>query len=244
MAMLYMQTGMFLRGVGGYYFEGNLNNTAQQEKWMDYWRETEFRSRRSYNPNNIYRTRGRGISGMAWGQGELIASPAALSRAVAAVANNGLMIPNRYVFRISDSLLPPKKGIQIIKDPKAAALMVDYMKKQSAPKIGKLGIYVGGKTGTPERIARNQRINDGWYVFFAPKANGTGHIVTCVRIENTRGSSVAVNLAGVNVIPVLRQMGYIKGFEGGPVPVSGTAMVDSTQVRADSTVVIPDSTNR
>ena len=244
MAMLYMQTGMFLRGVGGYYFEGNLNNTAQQEKWMDYWRETEFRSRRSYNPNNIYRTRGRGISGMAWGQGELIASPAALSRAVAAVVNNGMMIPNRYVFRISDSLLPAKKGVQIIKDPKAAALMVDYMKKQSAPKIGKLGIYVGGKTGTPERIAHNQRINDGWYVFFAPKANGTGHIVTCVRIENTRGSSVAVNLAGVNVIPVLRQMGYIKGFEGGPVPVSGTAMVDSTQVRADSTVVIPDSTNR
>ena len=234
MALLYMQTGMFLRGVGGYYFEGNLSNTVQQDKWMDFWRETEFKSRKSYNPNNIVRTRGRGISGMAWGQGELIASPAAMSRAVSAVANGGVMMPNRYIFRVSDSMLPTKKGVQIIKDPKAAALMTDYMKKQSAPKVAKLGIAVAGKTGTPERIARNRRMNDGWYVFFAPKTNGSGHIVTCIRIENTKGSSVAVNLAGVNVIPILRQMGYIKGFDGVPVQDTGTGMVHVTNIPADS----------
>ena len=30
--------------------------------------------------------------------------------------------------------------------------------------------YVAGKTGTPERIFKGEAINDGWYVFFAPKA--------------------------------------------------------------------------
>jgi cell division protein FtsW (lipid II flippase) len=216
MATLYMQAGLFLRGVGGYYYNADLNNTAQQDKWMKLWESTEFRSRKSYNPYNIIATRGRGISGMAWGQGELVASPAAMARVASAIANNGVMIPNRYVFRVADSMLPIKKGVPVAKDPKYAALMMDYMKKQSAPKVDKLGIAVAGKTGTPERIARNKRINDGWYVFFAPKVNGTGNIVTCVRIENCRGSGVAVRLAGSKVIPVLREKGYIKGFEGVP----------------------------
>jgi hypothetical protein len=131
------------------------------------------------------------------------------------------MLPNRYVFRVADSVLPVKRGVPITKDPKYAALMTDYMKKQSAPKVDKLGIAVAGKTGTPERIARNKRINDGWYVFFAPKANGAGNIVTCVRVENCKGSGVAVRLAGAKVIPVLREKGYIKGFEG-PGVMKGT----------------------
>jgi hypothetical protein len=91
--------------------------------------------------------------------------------------------------------------------------MVDYMKKQSASKVDKLGITVAGKTGTPERIFKGRRINDGWYVFFAPKPQGPGHIVTCIRIEDAKGSSEAVKLAGRHVIPFLLQRGYIKSFE-------------------------------
>jgi cell division protein FtsI/penicillin-binding protein 2 len=56
-----------------------------------------------------------------------------------------------------------------------------YMIEQSAPKEYTLGIAVAGKTGTPERIWKKQQINDGWYVFFAPKANGTGNMVVCMR---------------------------------------------------------------
>ena len=78
-----------------------------------------------------------------------------------------------------------------------------------------MGIRVAGKTGTPERIWKGRRINDGWYVFFAPKASGSGHVVVCIRIEGTKGSSDAVRLAGKHVIPQLLQMGYIKGFEAG-----------------------------
>jgi cell division protein FtsI/penicillin-binding protein 2 len=236
MAALYMQAGLFLRGVGGYYYTADLNNASQHDKWMKVWENTEFKSRRSYNPNNIHATRARGISGMAWGQGELVASPAAIARIALGIANNGTMLPNRYVFKVADSMLPLKKGTPIAKDPKYAALMTDYMKKQSAPKVDKLGIAVAGKTGTPERIARNKRINDGWYVFFAPKANGAGNIVTCVRVENCRGSGVAVRLAGSKVIPVLREKGYIKGFEGSGI-VKGNTDTSSAprRVAADTT---------
>ncbi len=72
MGTVYLQTGMFLHGAGGYYYEYERNNTEQQNQWRELWRKTEFASLRSYNPNNIKRTRGRGISGMSWGQGELI----------------------------------------------------------------------------------------------------------------------------------------------------------------------------
>ena len=91
--------------------------------------------------------------------------------------------------------------------------MTDYMKKQSAGKAERLGVTVAGKTGTPERIWKSERINDGWYVFFVPKANGKGHIVTCIRLESAKGSSEAVRLAGQYVVPVLLKRGYIKSFE-------------------------------
>jgi hypothetical protein len=122
-------------------------------------------------------------------------------------------MPNRFVLKISDSAIGAGKGIAITKDPKYAQLMTRFMQEQSASKVDKLGLKVAGKTGTPERIVRQQRINDGWYTFFAPKANGAGHIVVCVRIEDAKGSSVAVRMAGKHVIPKLLELGYVKSFE-------------------------------
>ncbi len=112
-----------------------------------------------------------------------------------------------------DCLPGVKQGVQIARSPHYAQLLTEYMRKQSANKVNRLGITVAGKTGTPERILKSERINDGWYVFFAPKASGTGHVVVCVRIENTKGSSDAIKLAGKHVIPILLQRGYIKSFE-------------------------------
>jgi hypothetical protein len=218
MGTIYMKAGLFLRGVGGYFYDGDLTNNDQQEKWRNIWRKTEFNSIRSYNRNDIRRTRGRGISGMAWGQGELIATPASMARVASAIANGGVMMHNRYVMKVSDSTLALEEGVPLLKDATAADLMTKYMKEQSANKKDKLGLVVAGKTGTPERILKGERINDGWYVFFAPKAKGPGHIVVCVRIEKTKGSSVAVRLAGTHVIPVLQKHGYIKSFGEGPPP--------------------------
>jgi cell division protein FtsI/penicillin-binding protein 2 len=212
MGDIYLKAGLFLRGVGGYYFDADFNNTDRHDRWRDIWRNTEFRSIRSYNPNDIRRTRGRGISGMAWGQGELIATPAAIARVAAGIANEGTLMHSRYVMKVSDSTLPLAEGVPLLKEAESAAFMTQYMKEQSAGKAGRLGLVAAGKTGTPERILKGERINDGWYVFFAPKEKGPGHIVVCVRIEKTKGSSVAVRLAGSHVVPVLKKFGYIKSF--------------------------------
>ncbi|HEX2535809.1 MAG TPA: penicillin-binding transpeptidase domain-containing protein, partial [Chitinophagaceae bacterium] len=230
MATLYIQTGMFLRGLGGYYYEGRMTDGLRQNQWRETWRRTEFRSRDRYNPNDIRATRGRGVSGMAWGQGELIATPAAVARLAAGVANKGFLVQNRYVLKIADSTLGIKDSVVVAKDPAYADLLTDYMKKQSANKVTRLGIAVAGKTGTPERIVRQRRINDGWYVFFAPKPRGGGHIVVCVRIEGAKGSSEAVALSGKHVIPVLQRLGYITGF-GTPAGTGATARTASPPAR-------------
>jgi cell division protein FtsI/penicillin-binding protein 2 len=96
------------------------------------------------------------------------------------------------------------------------------MQEQSANKTERLGLKVAGKTGTPERVVRGQRINDGWYTFFAPKANGAGHVVVCIRIEDVKGSSVAVRMAGKHVIPVLKELGYVKSFDQEKRPLKET----------------------
>jgi cell division protein FtsW (lipid II flippase) len=216
MAQLYLKTGMFLHGVGGYYYE-HPNRAEQEDKWLDLWRKTEFNTKPRYNPGNIRRTRARGISGMAWGQGELIATPAAVTRLASGVANGGVLMPSRYVLSVGGVRQPPKKGIQVAADPQYAQLLTGYMIKQSANRATELSIAVAGKTGTPERIWKGKRINDGWYVFFAPTPTGSGHTVVCVRIESTKGSRDAVRLAGKHVIPFLQQKGYIKSF-GPDVP--------------------------
>lgn len=95
MADLYLKTGMFLHGVGGYYYGRRTENEVREQRWLDLWKKTEFSS--AYDPDNIYRNRATGISGMAWGQGELIATPAAVARLASAIANRGTLVPNRYV---------------------------------------------------------------------------------------------------------------------------------------------------
>ncbi len=233
MGTVYLQTGMFLHGVGGYYYRYNNDNSQQEEKWQNVWRKTEFASAKKYDPNNIYRTRGKGISGMAWGQGELIATPAAVARVASAIANHGLLMPDRYVISISGKKQQPAKGMAITR-PAYADFLKSYMLLQSAGKATRLKLVVAGKTGTPERIWNSERINDGWYVFFAPKANGKGHIVTCIRLEATKGSSEAVRLAGQYVIPVLKQRGYIKSFEAvKPLPTGLPPTIGTVQGETD-----------
>ncbi|WP_316811760.1 FtsW/RodA/SpoVE family cell cycle protein [Pedobacter heparinus] len=214
MADLYLKTGMFLRGVGGYYYSRDTNNLKQEDKWKALWERTEFNTKPKYDPARIRRTRAKGISGMAWGQGELIATPAAVARLVSGVANKGQMVANRYVLKISDSTTSVKPAIKIANDPQYADSIGHYMLKQSENKTYTLGLKVAGKTGTPERIWKDEKINDGWYTFYAPRANGKGNIVVCIRIESTRGSSKAVRLAGQHVVPVLLKLGYLNKEKG------------------------------
>lgn len=224
MATLYLKTGMFLHGVGGYFYNKRDDNDRQENEWRELWRKTEFNTKPRYDPNNIRRTRAKGISGMAWGQGELIATPAAIARLASGVANNGALMANRYVLKVSDSVTAVRKSTNLAANPQYAQLLRSYMILQSAPKVPILGISVAGKTGTPERIWKGAQINDGWYVFFAPKPNGKGNIVTCIRVESTKGSSNAVHAAGKDIVPLLQKRGYIKNIVEQPVRSTATAV--------------------
>ncbi|SFH05756.1 FtsW/RodA/SpoVE family cell cycle protein [Pedobacter insulae] len=226
MGDVYLKTGMFLHGVGGYYYTKPSEDHKQVEKWKELWRRTEFNTKPKYNPNNIRKTRAKGISGMSWGQGELIASPAAVARMVMGIANHGEIITNRFMLKAGDHVQAVKSGTKLTNDPQYAELMRKYMIKQSELKTGILGIAVAGKTGTPERIWKKEQINDGWYVFFAPKPNGNGNVVVCIRIEVTKGSSDAVRLAGRHVIPFLLKGGYIKSITP-PARVIAPKPIDS-----------------
>ena len=210
MAQLYLKTGMFLRGAGGYYYGRKATDPEQENRWFTLWRNTEFKS--AYNPSNIYKNRATGISGMAWGQGELIATPAAVARLASSIANKGILVPNRYVLKINDSTVVSKEGVVLAKEPAYAALLKKYMIEQSAGKAGQFGLAVAGKTGTPERIVKKKKVNDGWYVFFAPDPHTAGYTVVCIRIEATKGSSEAIKLAGQKVIPLLVQNGYMRSI--------------------------------
>ena len=86
------------------------------------------------------------------------------------------------------------------------------MIEQSAGKAAQFGISVAGKTGTPERIVKKKKVNDGWYVFFAPNSKGTGFTVACIRIVSTKGSSEAIRLASEKVIPILVRRGYMSSI--------------------------------
>ncbi|WP_442592102.1 FtsW/RodA/SpoVE family cell cycle protein [Pedobacter sp. AW31-3R] len=210
MAELYLKTGMFLHGVGGYYYGRKNVNEEQDERWLKLWRKTEFNS--AYHPGNIYKNRASGISGMAWGQGELVATPAAVARLAAGIANHGVLVPNRYVLKMNDTPVAPKEGVGLADKSAYADLLKKYMIAQSAGKAGVFGIAVAGKTGTPERMLKKKKVNDGWYVFFAPDGQPGGYTVVCIRIESTKGSSEAVRVAGADVIPILVQKGYMNSI--------------------------------
>lgn len=210
MGELYLKTGMFLHGAGGYYYGRQILDEDKKQRWFELWKRTEFSS--AYDAAHIYKNRATGISGMAWGQGELIATPAAVARLASAIANQGLLVPNRYALKLNDSAVKIKEGTALTKDPRYAALLKQYMIEQSAGKAGQFGLSVAGKTGTPERIVKKKKVNDGWYVFFAPDGSGKGYTVVCIRIESTKGSSEAVKLAGQTVIPLLVQKGYLSSI--------------------------------
>ncbi|MEO7444255.1 MAG: FtsW/RodA/SpoVE family cell cycle protein [Ferruginibacter sp.] len=241
MATVYMKTGMFLHGVGGYYYDTPIPDASQEESWRKLWRETEFASSKRYNRNNIIPTRAKGISGMAWGQGELVATPASIARLAASISNKGMLMPSRFVQDISGKPVALQPGTSVANNPEYAEELKKYMLLQSQNKQGRLGIYVAGKTGTPERILNGLRINDGWYVFFAPRPNGQGNLVVCIRLEAAKGSSEAVRLAGSYVIPELIRRGYIQSF---PAPAGSKPALPSTTVRIAATPGVPgeDST--
>jgi len=77
---------------------------------------------------------------MAWGQGELVATPAAVARVASAIANNGTMMQNRFVLDVNGVAAATKPGQSIVNDTAYAKPLTGFMKKQRYTKKPKMGI--------------------------------------------------------------------------------------------------------
>ena len=156
----------------------------------------------------------------AWGQGEIDATPLNMARVVSAVVNDGKMPITRY-----SSLDGDVKDIELTGKDEAAELK-SYMYDQAHDNGRKFPEYVGGKTGTPERVLgrdlerikedKNAKLmpNDAWYVFYVDNQGYSNSLAVAIRIERVSykhksyNSGKAMELANV-VLEVLKQKNYI-----------------------------------
>ncbi|GAB3727650.1 FtsW/RodA/SpoVE family cell cycle protein [Spirosoma lituiforme] len=215
MADLYLATGMNIDFVGGYSFSDTRTN-PERDLIRKHWRDSSFVIRRNLYNSTQYPKRYRSeFSGLAWGQGQLTSTPVALARMAGAIANKGVLQPSRYVLNQAGRPQPIGAGQRVSRQANYADQLESFMIDQSNPSEGRSKISiarVAGKTGTPERMVRGIRRNDGWFVFFAPTPDGQSHTVVSVRIELGESSAEAVQLANTVIAPILKQRGYLGSF--------------------------------
>ena len=98
-------------------------------------------------------------TGIAWGQGVMSATPLNMARVASIVANDGELVPTRYVLQEGDEKMDTKKPVRILSS-ETNKLLKSYMGDEAKKNIhSKTGIRysfknakdIGGKTGTPER---------------------------------------------------------------------------------------------
>lgn len=183
--------------------------------------------------NNLWRMNNRlahDIWNWAWGQGGLDATPLAMARVASIVANDGDMPVTRYL--LSDS----KRYIHIYDSYDNDSLR-SLMKQESRFHSGFNEPYVGGKTGTAERVLNTREVtkadgsvveevadkpNDAWYVCFVEDVNvrrvqngiemvEPTTLAVAVRIERAGNlySTKAKDFVRDRILPILRESGYI-----------------------------------
>ncbi|GAB4025970.1 hypothetical protein GCM10028809_08590 [Spirosoma gilvum] len=215
LADLYLATGMNVDLIGGYSFS-DTHTDAERLQIRQHWRDSSFVVRRKLYQSTQYPRRYRSeFSGLAWGQGQLTATPASLARMAGAIANKGILQPSRYILDRAGKPESTGAGKALARRSDYAEQLKEFMIEQSNPSAGRNKISVArvaGKTGTPERIVQGVQQNDGWYVFFAPTPDGRSNTVVTVRIELGESSADAVNLANTVVAPILKQRNYLGSF--------------------------------
>ncbi|WP_234736768.1 FtsW/RodA/SpoVE family cell cycle protein [Tellurirhabdus bombi] len=215
LANLYLATGMNIDFVGGYSYNPDNQN---KERILTHWRDSSFVVNRQFyerwrgTKRNRYNSE---FSGLAWGQGQLTSTPAAMARMAGAIANKGILQPSRYVLERAGKPEALKPGQPVAKEAAYAEALKSFMIAQSNPPGGRQKISlarVAGKSGTPQRRVKGKERYDGWYVFFAPTRDGRSATAVCVRIELGDASANAVALANQTIAPILAERGYLGSF--------------------------------
>ncbi len=237
---LYKNVGISINGKIPYYFspaELSAKDSLAFSNEVESLGSTavnEYRYYIQYKHNKgIYSSMANPNMALAWGQSVMDATPLAMARVASIVANDGVLIPNRYVLYSSKKRSETQDGTRII-DKDYANVLYGYMKEETGKhrKTHKgLSLSMGGKTGTPERelrylnpltnrITQIQKINDGWYICFVDaqlpdnvfeKGRKKSRLAIAVRLERlvSGTSGKAVDFVEKAVINALKDCGYI-----------------------------------
>ncbi len=148
---------------------------------------------------------------LAWGQNPMTATPLAMAKVSAIVANKGTLPEVRFVKGRSskNQFAISNKGIEHLQ-----SYMRHEAKEHTTFTINNYN--AGGKTGTVVRgtgVYKNrkeQTVNDAWYICFCDKGAGKGKIAIALRIERAHASSTkAKQMMRDVVLRTLDEMGYI-----------------------------------
>lgn len=215
---LYEGVGMKLASNGGYHL---YNTISEKNKEINraIWNKKVFQEKRQIYKNHKFdgtqkRLRSE-FSYITWGQGQLDATPLALARMTATIANDGQMAHSRFLIAQNGKKLPILPPLALQQKPNVAITMRGLMENEHhGQDISQVKVY--GKSGTPERIYKNSKgkevkLNDNWYTFFAESETGVPIVIT-IRIErlpDKEFSTNAVNLAEEKIIPTLINHHYL-----------------------------------
>ena len=213
---LYDATGMNLLNRGGFYFQRP--EDYESEKYYKEWAKYTNRGKGVFNNNRLMGSRRRfysNLSNIAWGQGELTATPLHMAKMSGAIANKDTLQPSRFLLKswIREPYLEP--GIQVGKHRGMGTLLASYMKEQSAKVSTTTGLNVYGKTGSPERDKQIKegnktslkRVTDAWFTFFLESPKIGAPIAFTIRIEEIGNSEFAKQMA-IDILNELKAAGY------------------------------------
>ncbi|MBO9593678.1 MAG: FtsW/RodA/SpoVE family cell cycle protein [Niabella sp.] len=213
---IYDALGMNILNRGGFHFQRP--EDYDSETYFKEWGAFVARGKNIFNSQRLMNTRRRlqsPYSDIAWGQGELSATPLHLAKMSGALADSGILQPSRFLFKSWNNKLVLQKETPVASQPRFAALISDFMREQSAKVSAASGLEVHGKTGSPERdklVKKGEktalkRVTDSWYTFFVASPKLKAPIAFTIRIEEIGNSEYAKTLA-VDILKQLKGAGY------------------------------------
>lgn len=213
---LYDALGMNILNRGGFHFQRP--DDYKRDMYFKEWNTFLAKGKSIYNSKRLQGSRKRfesNYSNIAWGQGELMATPLHLARMTGNIANNGILEPSKFLIKSWSSPVAQQQGIQLATNAGINNILSSFMKEQSAKVAAASGLDVHGKTGSPERdklikkgsAITRKRVTDSWYTFFVPSPKMDAPIAFTIRIEEIGNSEYAKQIAIV-ILKELKGAGY------------------------------------
>jgi cell division protein FtsW (lipid II flippase)/cell division protein FtsI/penicillin-binding protein 2 len=214
---LYDALGISINNRGGYHF--SRPEDYHSDFYFRQWDKFLTIGKNIYNNKKLIGSKKRfhsHYSDIAWGQGELKATPLQMAKMSGAIANNGMLPASRYLLKAwNDTASREIKTVNISKQTGIAGTLALFMKEQSVKVSAATGLEVHGKTGSPERDkilkAGNKtvrkRVTDAWYTFFVQSPKLGAPIAFAIRIEEIGNSEFAKEMA-IDILQQLKLVGY------------------------------------